>query len=79
MSSNFKKGDLVTSVETLWRDKVSPIQAPVGVLIEIAKRPDGANHRILWVDNDGCFEMWHYGNTITHYEGAQDAKEKENS
>ena len=74
--STFKKGDLVTSVDSLWMDKDLTRRAPIGVLLEVSKRPDGADHRILWVDGEGCFEMWHYGNTIVHYEGDTNAKEK---
>ena len=75
--SNFKKGDLVTSVEALWMDKDLTRPPPIGVLLEVSKRSDGADHRILWVDGEGCFEMWHYGNNIRHYKkGDADAKEK---
>ena len=77
MNSRFKKGDLVMTVENTNILKESH-QHTVGVLLGIKKQPDGTDHHVLWVDSNGCFDMWHYKNAIVHYnKGEQSGKNEE--
>ncbi len=71
--NNFKKGDLVVPSGHYTFDG----NAPVGLIIEVGKQPDGKTHHILWVDSEGSFESWHYENAIIHYKKEEQQSEEE--
>lgn len=57
---SMKKGDLVVPEAF----KYETHGKAMGVVIEVGKTETGETHHVLWVDDSGCFQSWHYSNQI---------------
>jgi len=54
------KGDLVVPATFKYRTHGKAM----GVVIEVGKTETGQTHHVLWVDEGGSFQSWHYKDQI---------------